>query len=130
MNHLAAIESALEKEWGGKTLATLHDAASKEFNGTCFSALRFGNGRRCVLAACVTGAHEIGKALPALRAAKELSFGEWAFASLIEVAGRTMLAGGLCYVARRESNRLTALVFIAADPDSLTMIEALFGLSD
>jgi hypothetical protein len=122
------IASRLETLWGGQTLASLRDEATREFNGTCFSALRRRDGPRDVLIVCVTGAHELGK-LEGLDPAQAYPFGDWSKVSLFEAWLRTRLAGGFCYDAERKSGQaLSAVVLIAAVPRSITRLEALLNL--
>jgi hypothetical protein len=129
MNPLEEIAEQLKKAWGGQTLATMREEASKELNGACFKALRHSDGRRSVILFCATGEHELAKLEKAIGAAPPHSFGDWSAVSLFEAVARTMLGGGLCY--DREPNspqRSSALVLIAAGPDSVIKMEELLSL--
>ena len=46
--------------WGKKPLCDFRAEAEREFNGTVFDGLKAKDGKRMMLAMCVTGAHQIG----------------------------------------------------------------------
>lgn len=49
----------LEERWASKTLGELHAQALSEKTGLMFDAVREAQGRRLLLAMCVTGSDEV-----------------------------------------------------------------------
>ena len=128
MNDIERIAEQLDALWGGQTLATLRDEASRELNGTCFKAQRTPDGPRRFLLICVTGEHEQRKA-GKLSPKTQVAFGDWSRVSIFEAVFRAMTAGGFIYGFDSESSHSPpALVFIAALPDSITVLERVFAL--
>ena len=128
MSDIERIAAELDALWGGQTLATLRDEAASELNGTCFKSLRTPNGPRRFLLTCVTGEYEQRKA-GKLSPNTQVTFGDWSSVSIFEAVFRAMTAGGFIYAFDSESSHNPpALVFIAAVPDSITVLERVFAL--
>jgi hypothetical protein len=129
MTPLEDIATQLKSLWGGQTLATLRDEATRELDGTCFQSLRLGEGPRRVLICCVTGEHELRR-LGRLDPSGAQSFGDWSDVSLFETVARTIMAGGFAYGFDRSGSRSSYLpvVLIASVPDSIAKLERLLGL--
>lgn len=122
----------LWNEFQGQTLASLRDAATKEFNGVAVKCLREQpSGRRRLIVVCIAGEHEIRKAEKAFDLPETDSLEDWSEIPLIEAVGRTLVSG--CYLSyfgqgKTLTRARSALVVIAAEPDSITNLEALLGL--
>lgn len=116
--------------WGGKTLADLRNDAARQFNGTAFSALKTPAGQRIILVVCVTGEHELEKALKAFRLGSQGLPRNWAAERVVDVIMRTIAGGGFGYEDERDTRtgRVTALVLISAEPVSMENLEAALGL--
>jgi len=121
----------IQKQWGDKTLATLHADARKEFNGTSFDSLRESGHSRFALFVCVTGEHELAKLQPHLDPAGEITLADWSKVSYVDAFRMAHLAGGLAYAVERETNDLVsgAVALISAEPQFSTKLETLLGLN-
>lgn len=130
MNPLDEILAQLGQLWGGQTLATFRDDATREFNGTSLTSLRTPNGPRRILMFCVTGEHELRKLERQWLASESAErFDDWAKVSLFEAAVRAMRAGGFAHdIEARSSRPAKPRVVIATSPDAVAKLEALFDL--
>ena len=119
--------AALEKEFS-ISLAELKAASEKEFNGTHIRWLKDGTGKRMMMAACITGEHEISKIAKAIPVTADRR--DWRATRLMEVIVLSLFSREILVLDERdENNRLTALALISADPASTENLADLLGLN-
>jgi len=128
MSEIEEIAEQLDRAWGGKTLEWLREQATREFNGTSLSSLRWSGGPRRILVICLTGQHEIAK-ISSLQPQTARSFADWSSVSLFEATVVAISAGGFAYTFKGSSlATANAVVLIAAAPSSVAMLERVFQL--
>lgn len=132
MNPMDPFFALLWREFSGQTLASLRAAAEKEFNGTTVRCIREKEtGRRLLIVACLTGAHEIQQAEKWFDLASADEPLDWSAVPLIEAVGRIMVLGdrfGYFGQGKTLTNSRLALVLIAQEPRSITKLEEALGL--
>lgn len=120
----------LQERWGSKTLGELHSQALLEKTGLMFDAVREAQGRRFLLAMCVTGSNEVAM----LSKVFEFDFTgpteNWENFTLLEMCMRNVAGGGgLCFEPYKDSDGVaSALVLMATDPKSMAILEKVFTL--
>ena len=116
--------------WGSRTLEDLRGEAVLEDTGVAFTALRVENGRRMSLVICITGEDQIRRVRSDVKFSDDGVNEDWRTLSLGTVVMRAAAApGGLAFEPLRAGgDEWLALAMIAALPDSIRMLEQLFGL--
>lgn len=130
MHHLIEFASQLAKNWGTKTLEDLRIEAEREATGIAFESIRADGGQRFVVILCATDIDQIARLERAFNFVDDPDSEDWSTVSLATLAVRMMRnGGGLRFESLRdEYSRRSALALIAADPDSIRMIEAVFEM--
>ncbi|MEY2577821.1 MAG: hypothetical protein QOI49_645 [Verrucomicrobiota bacterium] len=128
MDDIEEIADQLDRAWGGKTLETLREEATRELNGTSLSSLRWPAGPRRILIICLTGQYELRK-LGSLQPQTARSFADWSSVSLFEATVVALSAGGFAYTfAGKSLASASAVILIAAASDSVAILEGVFQL--
>lgn len=128
MNPSESLAAQLKAHLGDKTLATLRADAAAEMNGVGWISVRPESGPRQLLICCITAGYERQK-LDALDPEAAHDFGDWASVSLCEAALAARFAGGFIYALDfKNPDPARAVVLIAADPRSITSLEAMLRL--
>lgn len=120
----------LQERWGSKTLGELRSQALIEKTGLMFDAVREAQGRRLVLAMCVTGFNEVAMLSKVFEFNLTGPAKNWENFTLLEMCMRNMAGGGgLCFELHKDSDGVTsALVLMATDPKSMATLEKIFTL--
>ena len=118
--------------WASKTLEDLRCDAVLEETGIAYEAVRFPKGKRVCLVMCVTGHDQILRLRGAVDFIDDGVHEDWGTLSLGTVLMRaSVLPHGLAFEPlRRGGDEWLAFALIAAEPDSVTMLEALFDLPE
>jgi hypothetical protein len=119
------LQKILTRDFSG-TLADFRLEAKKQFNGTAWRAIRPEGQPRRLLAVCMTGAHEIAKL--GLKADGAAARPDWNAKPLIEGVLMALLTRQIIYQDELSGGQLASVLFIAADPDSITYLERRFNL--
>ena len=129
MQDLIEFAAIIAKKWTNKTLEDLRVEAERADTGIMFDAVRSSTGGRALIVACVTDLDQISRLEKALDLVDDGITEDWNTLSLSEVSMRSWRAGGLCFESLRdEYGRRSALALIAASPDSIRIIEAIFEM--
>lgn len=129
MQTIEEIVAELTRRWGRMTLADLRCAALQEATGSAFEALRAKDGKRLFLLMCLTARGQILQVEQALDLVDDGQAEDWTTLTLVELLVRTGRAGGFCFEALRdEDGRRIALVLMATEPRSITILESLGSL--
>jgi len=116
----------LDRDFSG-TLADFRRKAAKELNGTAWQALRAAGQPRRLLAVCMTGEYEIAKLRSLPTTAHQPV--DWDNTYLIEPVLLGLMTGALIYQEERSpENRLISVLFISAEPRSISHLEQWFNL--
>ena len=115
--------------WGKKTLCDFREEAEREFNGTVFDGLRMPDGTRPMLAMCLTGDHQISLLERVMDLSDSFTREDWTLMTLADLLSAAASGAGVCVKSIRGDNgRPSAVVLMAADPRSISILEKLFGL--
>ena len=128
MNNIDQLATALLNTWAKKTLEELRVEAERETSGIAFDAVRVNNKQRILVALCATDIDQIAMFEKAFRlVGSPPTSANWNTTTLAHVAMDAMRRGGFSFESRRdEFGRLSALALVAADPDSMRMMESVF----
>ena len=131
MKNLSQFIAKLSKDWTSKTLEDLRSQAVLEDTGLAFDAVREGNGKRLFMIMCVTGETNIAYVRERMNLIDDDLAEDWNTLTLAEVLMRTSRAGGLCFeLFEGDSGTLLAVTLIAADPNSVSRLCALFNMPE
>jgi hypothetical protein len=130
MNNLVQFAKQLANAWGGKTLEELRVEAEGEVTGIKFESVRADGGQRFIIILCLTDLDQIAKLEAKLDLADDNEPEDWNNVTLAELASRMVRNGGSLRFEslKDEFGRRSALALIAADPDSVSMVENLFNM--
>jgi hypothetical protein len=113
-------------QWGAATLADLQASAVNAPSGTAFTAVRVAGGPRSVLVVCITDIDQIARVERAVELADDAKAEDWATFTLRDFVSPCAMGTGIVFEALRdEYGRRSSLALGAADPHSITIVEAL-----
>lgn len=117
------------KALGARTLETLRAQAEGETSGCAFDAVRVLNGPRLVIVVCFTRPDQIERVRRLFDFGDAGPDGDWSSVALVDLVLRIGLGAGRGFEAKLAADGTwSALAVIAAEPLSITRIEALLGL--
>ena len=114
--------------WGTKTLEAFRLESERHTEGGVFEAMRGPGGRRMVILLCATRPEDISRFVKMFSLIDDGVGDDWATTSLLDLLMGSEGAGLGFSCLRDKDGRRRALIFLAHDPRSISMVEHVFGL--
>lgn len=128
-NDLDRVLDKISEVWTTKTLEDLRREAEKEDTGVKFDSFRAAAGQRFVIILCATGSAQIERLERVFDFGDDEKIEDWSTLTLGMLLARAVPAARLLFESRRDSRgRRNAVALIAAEPDSIRMLEKLFTM--
>ena len=130
MNNIDQLAQMLLNTWARTSLGELRVKAEREATGIAFESVRADRGQRFMLVLCATDIDQIALLERAFNFVDDGVTEDWNTVTLAHLAMRLMRnGGGLRFESLKdEFGRRSALALIAADPNSIRIIEGIFKM--
>lgn len=119
----------LQSTWGSKTAEAFRRESELHPEGGVFESMRHSDGRRMVLIACVTRRDHIDQVERKFPIRDDGRVEDWTKLTILDLAMRGF-GHGISFECLRdaEGNR-SAMIFVATDPRSISMLEGMLSLN-
>lgn len=128
MNILKKLTAQVMASWGKKTLADFRRESEQHPEGGVFESIREPGGRIALIILCVTDPNQIAQLEKDFSFVDDGNVEDWNTLTLLDLMMRPPMDRPAFECLRDAQGRRSALVLIAKDPRSITIVESFFGL--
>jgi hypothetical protein len=119
----------VRSNWGTKTLEAFRLESERHPEGGVFEAMRGPGGRRMIILLCATRPEDISRFVTMFSLVDDGVGNDWETTTLLDLLMGSEGKTGLGFSCLRDKDgRRRALIFLAHDPRSISMVERVFGL--